>query len=69
MNVLNTFMDHIRQLDNMLNESCELPENLRSNGVVKYAWIGFPEGHVRCRVPGNRKPGIDIALKNLLCTE
>jgi hypothetical protein len=31
------------------------------NCVVKYVWLGLPEGDVRCPVPGNRQPYIDIA--------
>jgi len=33
------------------------------NGVVKYAWLGLPDGHVRCPEPGNRQPYIDIATE------
>jgi len=33
------------------------------NGVVKYAWLGLPGGHVRCPAPGNRQPYIDIATE------
>jgi len=33
------------------------------NGVVKYAWLGLPGGHVRCPAPGNRQRYIDIATE------
>jgi len=33
------------------------------NGVIKYAWLGLPDGHVRCPAPGNRQPYIDIATE------
>ena len=33
------------------------------NGVVKHAWLGLPDGHVRCPVPGNRQPYIHIATE------
>jgi hypothetical protein len=32
------------------------------NGIVKQAWLGLPDGHVMCPVPGNRQPYIDIAI-------
>ena len=33
------------------------------NGVVKYAWLGLPDSHVRCPVLGNHQPYIDIVTE------
>jgi len=45
--------------------SVTIPDSLtvKCNGVVKYAWLGLPDGHVRCPAPGNRQPYIDIATE------
>jgi hypothetical protein len=42
---------------------------IECNGVVNHARLGFPDGQMRCAVPGNRQPYMDIATETLLCTE
>jgi len=39
------------------------------NGIVTYASLGLPHGHVRCPVPCNHQPHIDIVTETSLCTE
>ena len=43
--------------------SCTQQFSYPCNGVVNRAWLGLPDGHVRCPVPGNRQPYIDIAME------
>ena len=53
----------IQKFDGSDYTSWSLEIEILCNGVVKHPWLGLPDGHVRCPVPGNRQPYIDIAME------
>ena len=53
-------------MGSVLTRSHSLVDNSgmgKCNSVVKSAWLGSPNSHVRCPVPGNRQPYMDIATE------
>jgi len=58
MRVLSLFSTCIEQ-----PESSALKEGDDVTALSSNAWLGLPDGHVTCPVPGNRQPYIDIATE------